>query len=452
MRKVSPPTLRGKLLVWFISTITITFFILGGLVSMVIWQVLHDQIDHHLHTVIVEAEQVLASNPVSNRNDFLRTTALQQGMTVAIIGPDGTPVLQTNSPEIARLSEDVLKKLLQDSPSNSMGPVHFNVNEIRFATLPVSLPEGKGLLAIGYSLSVVEQTFQKLLGIIVLTLVIMLAATAYGIQTLLSRYLKPVELIATKTNEITQSRLLSLRVEESGETIEVQSLTKSINNMLDRLEGFFKTEQEFFSNAAHTLKTPLAIVRSYIESSAETKDKTKTLSVIDQANETIQDLLLISRMNTQEQIDLKEISLSKMLEELLEIITVLADEKGIRVHAHIEPNIIVNAHPQLLKRAFSNLLHNAINYTPKGGNITLELEQQLENIVVRIQDTGVGIPAKERNRVFDRFYRGSNVSKIKGNGLGLPIVKAIVEALGGTIQLESRLGHGTKVAITLPFI
>jgi signal transduction histidine kinase len=443
-------TIRGKLLLWFISTTTLTFLLLGAMVSLVIWRVLHDQIDHHLHTVITEARQVVTGFPVPERNDLLESFVMQQGMTVTILNPDGKPQLQTNSPDIAALSEQAMQQLLQNTPVNSHIPVHFNINQMRFATIPVVLPEGNGLLAIGYSLSIVEQTFGNIIAIIIIMLIVSLVLTTYGIRNLLSKHLQPLEAIADKTNLINHSGNLSLRIPTVTDTAELKTLSTSINNMLDRLENFFKTEHQFFSDTAHTLKTPMAIIRAYIDNSPDSREKDHLTNLVDQTNEIIADLILLSRMNSLEPVSRKNFSLTKLMTSLTEISDTLAEDKNLLVDSYIQPHINLYANEALIKRALSNLVHNSINYTPAQGGIKIELKRKADKAVITITDSGVGIPKRERSQIFKRFYRGSNVRKVKGTGLGLAISKAIITQSGGSIKIHSRLHHGTTVTVILP--
>jgi two-component system phosphate regulon sensor histidine kinase PhoR len=194
----------------------------------------------------------------------------------------------------------------------------------------------------------------------------------------------------------------------------------------------------------------MAIIRAYIDNSPDSREKDHLTNLVDQTNEIIADLILLSRMNSLEPVSRKNFSLTKLMTSLTEISDTLAEDKNLLVDSYIQPHINLYANEALIKRALSNLVHNSINYTPAQGGIKIELKRKADKAVITITDSGVGIPKRERSQIFKRFYRGSNVRKVKGTGLGLAISKAIITQSGGSIKIHSRLHHGTTVTVILP--
>jgi two-component system sensor histidine kinase VanS len=210
--------------------------------------------------------------------------------------------------------------------------------------------------------------------------------------------------------------------------------------MLDRLETIFKSEHEFFSDAAHTLKTPLAVLQAKVEglNKENQAKKHELLEVIDSAVDTVQDLLLISRIETgvagmQKKVDLSEIT--KKLEELAKS---LSEEKQVTVESTIVENITIIGDQSLIKRALGNIVHNAVQYVNKGGKIDLNLIQQRNKITFVVTNTGGNISKDEATHVFERFFKGSNSQRnIRSSGLGLAISKAVIENYNGTIKFQA---------------
>ncbi|MCG2691871.1 HAMP domain-containing histidine kinase, partial [Microgenomates group bacterium] len=205
---------------------------------------------------------------------------------------------------------------------------------------------------------------------------------------------------------------------------------------------------EFFSDAAHALKTPLAVLRSQIETVALAQvSKNKLLLTIDQASDTIQDLLYLSKIG-QVKNQPKPVNVSAIMANLSELAIALGSNKQISLTSKIEPDIIISGNEKMLTRALSNLVQNAVNYTLAKGRINLKLSQPQLHPIIVIHDTGIGISKKDLPNIFRRFYRGRNTIQ-PGSGLGLSIAKAVIESLGGTIVIHSRLRQGTTVTVTL---
>ena len=440
-----PQTLRKQLSVWYFGSIGVTLLLLVIVISVLLRQTLKNQIDHHIHLVVTEAQRIVERNEGAEERKRLENLVSGQGMTVVLLSPDGSPVLQTNSPNVAAMSEHQMQQLLLQQPTQDGQPLHFTVNNIRFATALVPTISGNNILAVGYSTQVIEETVTSLLtvvGLVVLVTVVPLGVVGY---VLLVRFTKPLETMATTAQNISDSRDLSVRMAIQQSTAELQSLAASFNQMLSRLESVFQYEHQFFSDAAHTIKTPLAILRLQAE-------KERILRQIDQLSVLTQDLLFISRLETQDELPVVEGSFSDLLQEAVEMVEVLAVEKQISVSKKITDNLVVTGQRGLLSRAVANVLQNAINYTPQHGTISIRLRRHKNKLVCTVTDTGIGIAPTELESVFSRFYRGKNTKDSRGSGLGLAITQLIVTQHGGTIKINSKLEKGTEVTITLPLI
>lgn len=413
------------------------------------WLTLRDQIDHHIHIAVNEAHQIIENYRSVERDALIKNLVSAQGMTVVVLSPDGAPILETNSPDVAIVTEHQLQKILTFSSLYESAPVHFTENNIRFAAMPVQVSAGKGIVAVGYSTKVLYATFYKMLGIVAAAIfLLVIPITLLGIR-LLKKQLYPLESIATQTSAINSLSSLTTRINIAPATTEIMIIQKSFNLMLARLEQVFKAEQEFFSNTAHTLKTPLAILQSQVENSQlslNTKDK--LLSTIKDASETIQDLLLMAKIGN-EPLSAQSLSLTDLMNNLTELATTLGENKHLKVSSNIQPNIMINANPNLLQRALSNVVHNAVTYNRVNGTVAVSLRKESNKIVIVVEDTGHGIKPSELPNVASRFFRGSNAAS-SGSGLGLAISKTVIENLAGEMLITSSLNHGTTVTIKLP--
>ncbi|MDX2242507.1 MAG: two-component system sensor histidine kinase RppB [Leptolyngbyaceae cyanobacterium bins.302] len=222
--------------------------------------------------------------------------------------------------------------------------------------------------------------------------------------------------------------------------------------------------QQFTADAAHELRTPIATIRATVESAQDTPllseaEMRDTLEVLDRQNkrlaQLVQDLLLLSRIDqTVQTLKRSPCCLNDLISDLVEELFVLEIAAAITLTLQIrtdKPLYVLGDYNQL-SRLISNLITNALQYTPAGGTVTVTLEHDEQNALVQVQDTGIGIAASDQARIFDRFYRvNSDRSRhTGGSGLGLAIAQAIAQAHHGHIQVRSELGNGSLFMVWLP--
>jgi heavy metal sensor kinase len=268
--------------------------------------------------------------------------------------------------------------------------------------------------------------------------------------------------LATSAREITASNL-SNRLPEPKTNDEVARLTYTLNEMIARLEGSFNQIKQFTADVSHELRTPLAILTGELEvalRSDKSPEEYQTLLIsaleeVGRLSKVVRTLLDLSRAETgQVSIDHQTVNLSTMLDDLSEDAMILAEERSISVGSMIEPNIVIDGDSVRLHQALLNIVDNAIKYTPEGGDILMRLVKEGDRAILRVSDTGVGIAPEHLPHIFDRFYRADQARSqdIQGNGLGLSIVKWIIEAHEGTIRAESTQDKGTMITIVLPIL
>ena len=241
---------------------------------------------------------------------------------------------------------------------------------------------------------------------------------------------------------------------------EIGNLAASFNRMADRIQAAFESQKQFISDAAHSLKTPLASMKysvtSALEEDKEADEYRQVLgfisSRIDNQEELINDLLFLAKADenlpkTEEDI----IDLSGTAHDAAEAFSYLFEEKQINFIKHLEPGVTIEGDKKLVMTLLSNLLENALKNTPEEGTVTLELSQDQGWVNIKVTDSGIGIPEEHLGHIFDRFYRVPNSeNENNGTGLGLAICKSIVVALGGDIEVESEPGKGSTFTVTLP--
>ena len=439
-------TLRGRLSLWYLTSVGLIILLFLIAVGGLFWITLQDQIDHHVHIAVNDAKQMVENYRGEERDGLIKNLVSAKGMTVVVLSPDGAPILETNSPDIALVTEHQLQQILTASSLYDAIPTHFTGNNIRFAAMPVQVSAGKGIVAVGYSTQVLYATLYKMVLVVFgVIFFVVLPITFLGYK-LLKKQLKPLESIASQAKAVTDTSSLAKRIVIASPTYELMIIQEAFNSMLAKLENIFNSERQFFADAAHTLKTPLAVVRSQTENaSLAQKVKDDMLKTIDGASDTIGDLLLLSRINGRSQ-KLEIVSLTDIMTDLSELANTLGEEKKLTILTAIQKNVTIKADKQLLQRALSNIVYNAVAYNKPHGSIKLSLERKNHLIKINVQDTGIGIAKPDLPQIFSRFYRGTNAQG-KGSGLGLAISKAVVESLGGKISISSFVNKGTTVSV-----
>lgn len=272
--------------------------------------------------------------------------------------------------------------------------------------------------------------------------------------------LAPIENINETTRKITATNL-SMRLNPTHTGDELDKLINTINRMLNRIEESFKRIAQFTSDVSHELRTPIASLKTGTEvmlSKERTAEEYRglhedNLSDLDRMTRMISDLLILSRSDSGANIlHLKAFNLGNMLKELQNKFRPVSDSKNVVSTIHEISDVQFNGDEILLCRVFSNLLDNAIKYSSPGGCVNVSLEDREDRVIVRIEDTGIGISVDHLGKIFDRFFRvdPSRSRETGGTGLGLNICKIIVELHKGKIEVKSELDVGSTFEVILP--
>lgn len=276
-----------------------------------------------------------------------------------------------------------------------------------------------------------------------------------------TRALKPVAEITQTAQDIAQGANLTRRIPLPEVEDEIGNLANTFNEMMDRLEKSFAQIRQFSSDASHELRTPLTVLKGQSElvlsktrSKAEYQEVlSSNLEEINYMSRILEDLLTLSKGDEGViSLEKEPVDLGNIIEEVSRQVEILADEKDIKVIlAYLEPvSILGDAHR--LKQMVWILIHNAVKFSSRGGEIKITLQDLDDTVYFTIKDKGIGIPEADLPRIFDRFYRVDKARSREdgGSGLGLAICKYIVDRHHGTIDVESQLGEGTKFKLRFP--
>lgn len=268
--------------------------------------------------------------------------------------------------------------------------------------------------------------------------------------------MKPVKKFLSATEEIASGNF-SARIETRGPE-EYNVLASSFNHMARELGSIETMRDDFVNTISHEFKTPVVSIRGFAKllkkDNLTREQQQEYLDIIisesDRLTQLSGNVLLQSRLNsTQTLTDKSEFALDEQLRRVVLQMYTAAQEKSIDLRLDLEPCSILSSE-ELLQQVWLNLLDNAVKFTPEGGCIDVQLSDMDDAVCVQVSDTGVGMGEKVKKRIFDKFYQGDTSRAEKGNGLGLSLVKRIVELCGGTVSVVSGVGQGTVFTVTLP--
>ena len=276
---------------------------------------------------------------------------------------------------------------------------------------------------------------------------------------IITRSLLPLDVFAASISKITH-RSLDDRLGVKTEVQELDGLAESFNDMLGRLQRAFESERRLVSDASHELKTPVSVIKAHCDvlllndrSKEEYREALVTIQDVSaNMGRLINDLLSLARLDAGalSTSTLRDVSLKTCIHNALKLVQPLAEQRAVSVRVSSSNDLLLQGDGDRLTEALLNLIENAVRYNKENGVVDVSYIQKNGAAHVMVSDTGIGIAEEDRNRIFDRFYRSDAVRNSDGTGLGLNIVKLIVEGHHGTIMVDSTVGEGSCFSIILP--
>ena len=294
-----------------------------------------------------------------------------------------------------------------------------------------------------------------------LALILALALLALWVSLfpILRRVTRQLETDNRLLHELAVERGRALEAERAARA-EAESVQRLLAEQNERLRELDRLKDEFVSLVSHELRTPLTSIRGYVELmlAEELKDdQRRFLGIVDRNSERlldlVSDLLFLAQIEAGKlAIEVGSLDLKNVVEECIETAAAAADSRGVELEASLDRLPKIEGDRVRLHQVLDNLLSNALKFTPSGGRVDVRLTRAGDTAELEVTDTGLGIPAEEQARLFERFFRSSSATQnaIPGTGLGLTITKAIVERHGGRIEIESAENAGTTVRVLLP--
>jgi heavy metal sensor kinase len=326
-----------------------------------------------------------------------------------------------------------------------------------FRVLTASISSGM-IIQMGQSVEDDERLIQACREVLSVILGLVALLSAGGGYLFARRALAGVEEVTKTANEISKGAF-SRRVEIKGRGEEIDTLAETFNRMVEKIETLIRGMKEMTDNIAHDLKSPITRIRGIAEAALTDNNPPKDFDRVSGSLVEECDRLLVM-INTMLDISeaeagvaklaLEEVDMAQMVHEACDLFQPVAENNQIDiVQISLSENATILGDKTKIQRAVSNLLDNALKYTPQGGTVTVSVEGKDDQVVLSVIDTGPGISDHDLPHVFDRFFRGDRSRSLPGTGLGLNLTLAIARAHGGDVKVTSAPGQGSTFTMTL---
>lgn len=450
-------SLQSKLTLLFTGLIGGILAILGLLVYGLVNTILLDQIDQRLS---ISAQRLINGLSVNVNNQIISDIPFD-------ILPIENQYIQIwkNSSELIISRPSFFISSLDESGLRQGKIVYRNSNiegiRLRVLTVPIETSRGPvGILQVAIDLTLVDITLSTLAIVLIILLIIALVIAAISSWIVTRQTLNPLMMVTEFAKDITETNDLSRRIPISDKQNEdeVGQLIFSFNETLGKLDQILQSQKQLVTDISHELRTPLTVIKGEVGLMKKIKqyDLESLVSIeneVDRLTRLVGNLLFLSQAESGEiPIDNKPFSLDELMCEVFQHVKTLAAGRLEILFGRMD-QIVIEGDRDRIKQVLLNLSGNAIQYTPEGGKIIINLDSEGEFAKITIQDNGPGIAKKDLMKIFDRFYRGEKSrtrSLSSGFGLGLSISQYIVNLHHGTINVESEVGVGTVFTVILP--
>ena len=478
-------SIRGRLTLWYATALILSVAIFAVVLYLGRRTATYQDLDRRIQseadlTAGILAESYRARGVLVEKDTAGRPVLTTEVAAVLEVVPDFLVVTSSDgrllfaSPDARALTFGEFEQLQalvgpaqQATAAHAPGRYRINPNGPTLHYVIRSVPDAGGqfgAIFAGADTRTAELRIEQLVSTIVIAFVVGIVPAVLVGRWIAGRALEPVDLMITEVREITDGRSLHRRLAVPLVRDELARLAETLNQMMTRLERSFAALRRFTADASHELKTPLTVVRAGVERAItrpELPPETlapleETLQEVNRMTELLEALLTLARADEgradlhREPVDLREI-----IEEVGETGELLAEHAGVGIEIKMPPEpVVVPVDRSRVRQLALNLIENAVKYTPRGGQVVVELGASDGRVVFSVADTGIGIAPGDLPHVFDRFWRADSArtrtGERPGTGLGLAICKWIAEAHGGTIDVQSRPGRGTTFTVGLP--
>ena len=446
-----PTSIKTRITIWYTSLMFVLIVVVLSLVGGLSYQLSIDSVEKD---VILQVTQVRESLSKRQPGVFEIVESKEEFKNVSIYGMDGKYL-------VGQYNYDVV-----NIPFEEGIPRKESLDGKEYIVYDARTPGPPGMRG-GFWIRGVESVNSTMLlgrsAIIIMLILIplILLLTALGGYFITKRAFRPINNIAKTANDITTQKDITRRIEiePDSKEDELYHLSATLNKMLDKIESLIIQEKQFTSDASHELRTPISVILAQgeylLDIAKDEKEKELAGTIVDkskQVSKLVSRLLLLARIDQNRQKFNKEkVDMGVLIDVAVDSMKELAAQKDILLFSNVPEGTIVNADESLLLSAITNLISNGIKYGKESGHVSVSASKNGDKTEIIVADNGVGISEEHIDKIWTRFYRVDDVrnDEYGSNGLGLSMVKSIIELHGGEITVKSTLGQGTEFRIIL---
>ena len=441
-------TIKYKIMLWYSALLTLLLLILLPYIYYTLSQYMYNNVES-----LIKEDSVRASEALEIRADGVKFNE-----DIDSISKETYIAVYSNKNQL------LLGKLPQNISAQTAPYFNsiYKINHLNDVWLVMDTQISDHGKSIGWmravrSLNLIDSTLRNLLVVFVVIVPFYIIIAVGGGLFIASRAFSPIDYITRTAKQIGHGDLKK-RIRLVGSRDEVGRLAETFDEMLDRLEESFNREKQFVSDASHELRTPISVIMLHTEESldgikSETEYKESLETIFSESRKMsriINQLLMLARGaegNLEPQMEVVDLSL--VVSSITDEMAIAAKKAGVEIFTEIEEKIMIAADQTLMTRLLINLIDNAIKYNHVGGWVKVSLSKEKNHIKLIVKDNGIGISKEDLPNIWNRFYRADKSHTGSGSGLGLSIVKWIVNAHGGTIAVKSEINYGSEFEVRL---
>lgn len=460
-------SLRARLVTSFTALLAAALLVFGVIVWLLAREAMHRDVDDFLRSKAMLLARLMPPTRLGVEPWMEQDMQVQERQfMLQVFHADGTPSGRSSNMTVSILLTDDARRSEHPAGGVVLETLEAGGRVFRVATHPRRERWGEPVVMYAQAvipLDVVQARSQRLLGWLLGCGVAMLASGAAAAWALSRQWLRSVTVLEETARSLSAGDLGRRRLFAPSDDVELAALAGAFNNLLDRLEAAHTTQQRFTADASHELRTPLTVLRGEIEvalrkprSAEEYREVlVSNKEEIERLSRLTENMLALAHADVGDAIAQRElVNMSEVCSGITDKLRGLAEGKQIALHVQDDCDgpLSVNGDRIALERVIHNLVENAIRYSPAGEPVTVRTSLHDGRVQVEVMDTGSGIAPEHLPLLFDRFYRVDKArSRVHGgSGLGLSIVKALVEGHGGTVSVQSVVGRGSTFTVRLP--
>ena len=446
-----PTSIKTRITIWYTTLMFVLVLVVLSLVGGLSYQLSIDSVEKD---VILQVTQVRESLSKRQPGVFEIVESKEEFKNVSIYGMDGKYL-------VGQYNYDVVNIAFEEGV-----PRKESIDGKDYIVYDARTPGPPGMRGGFWIRGVESLNSTMLLGrsaiVIMLILIpLILLLTALGGYYITKRAFRPVNNIVKTANDISLQKDISKRIEIAADSKEdeLHHLSVTLNKMLDKIENLIKQEKQFTSDASHELRTPISVILAqgdyHFDIAKDEKEKELAQTIVDkskQVSRLVSSLLLLARIDQHRQkFNKNKVDIGVIIDVAIDSVKELASQKGIQLFANVPEGTIVDADESLLLSAITNLISNGIKYGNESGYVSVSASKIGDKTEVIVADNGVGISEEHIDKIWTRFYRVDDVrnDEYGSSGLGLSMVKSIIELHGGEITVKSEIGKGTAFKIII---